>query len=294
MFYPNSLVFGSSNDWFELYVTRRCWDHKKKNEMVKNGREGGGSKFGGWGVMGCHSFFNFSFKIINKLKAKKGPLKCQKCQLYLPILCCTLCICPYLKLIKKRLSEQTAASVITKKIENDICGNYLICPWNSFSSARKRAFTYIHTLCYQCCSNKLLPNSFSSLRPPIFSPKFVPLWMLSICWWWSWSGEALLFLFNLFFLELISNICPNWCWVFVGHDLGQVQPLIFWNKICLQLMLNICSNWCWVLLVVILVRCSPFSFQHDFFMNQLQVFVPTDVEYLLVVVLVKCSSLFLQ
>ena len=86
--------------------------------MVKNGREGGGSKFGGWGVMGCHSFFNFSFKIINKLKAKKGPLKCQKCQLYLPILCCTLCICPYLKLIKKRLSEQTAASVITKEIEN--------------------------------------------------------------------------------------------------------------------------------------------------------------------------------
>ena len=147
---------------------------------------------------------------------------------------------------------------------NDICGNYLIYPWNSFSSARKRAFTYIHTLCYQCCSNKLLPNSFSSLRPPIFSPKFVPLWMLSICWWWSWSGEALLFLFNLFFLELIWYICPNWCWVFVGHDLGQVQPLIFWNKICLQLMLNICSNWCWVLLVVILVRCSPFSFQHDF------------------------------
>ena len=79
-----------------------------------------------------------------------------------------------------------------------------------------------------------------------------------------WSGEALLFLFSLVFLELISNICPNWCWVFVGHDLGQVQPLIFWNKICLQLMLNICSNWCWVLLVVILVRCSPFSFQHDF------------------------------
>ena len=77
--------------------------------------------------------------------------------------------------------------------------------------------------------------------------------MLSICWWWSWSGEALLFLFNLVFIELISNICANWCWVFVGHDLGQVQPLIFreqdlsWIdvKYLCQLMLSICWWWSW-------------------------------------------------
>ena len=70
--------------------------------------------------MGCQRFFfyNFSLIIMNKLKAKEGPPKCQKCQLYLPILCCTPCICPYLKLIKKRLGEQTAGSVITKEIEN--------------------------------------------------------------------------------------------------------------------------------------------------------------------------------
>ena len=63
-------------------------------------------------------FYNFSLTIMNKLKAKEGPPKSQKCQLYLPILCCTPCICPYLKLIKKRLGEQTAGSVITKEIEN--------------------------------------------------------------------------------------------------------------------------------------------------------------------------------
>ena len=103
----------------------------------------------------------------------------------------------------------------------------------------------------KCCSNKLL--AFQPPAPQFFSPKFVPLLMLSICWWWSWSGEVLLFLFNLVFIELISNICANWCWVFVGHDLGQVQPLIFlqhdfswisFKHLC-QLMSSICWSWSW-------------------------------------------------
>ena len=71
MFYPNSLVFGSSNDWFELYVTRRCWDHKKKNEMVKNGREGGGSKIWRVGSFGLSQLFVFlQFFFYNNKKTQ--------------------------------------------------------------------------------------------------------------------------------------------------------------------------------------------------------------------------------
>ena len=49
--------------------------------------------------------------------------------------------------------------------------------------------------------------------------------MLSTCWWWSWSGAAR-FLFNMIFLELVSSICANWCRVFVGRGLGQVQAAL--------------------------------------------------------------------
>ena len=83
--------------------------------------------------------------------------------------------------------------------------------------------------------------------------------MLSICWSWSWSGAAPyffatwfvlhwcqifvptdveyllvmilvrcspLFFCNMIFLELVSSICANWCRVFVGRGLGQVQAAL--------------------------------------------------------------------
>ena len=68
MFYPNSLVFGSSNDWFELYCIWRGGVEtiRKRMKWWKMVVRVWGPKFGGWGFMGCHSFSLQFFFYNNK------------------------------------------------------------------------------------------------------------------------------------------------------------------------------------------------------------------------------------